>query len=73
MGEYHDRLFNTEVDCKQTTWIVATNLSDDIIRKYYTKHLEKLDEQKRNDANLKLLQASLKHEYCNNFGASTLT
>jgi hypothetical protein len=44
------------VDCKQTTWIVATNLGDDIIRKYYTKHFEKVDEQKRNAAHLKLLQ-----------------
>jgi hypothetical protein len=42
-----------------------------MICKYYAKHLERLDEKKRNAADLKNLQASLKHEYKTKFGVSS--
>ncbi|KAF2831746.1 P-loop containing nucleoside triphosphate hydrolase protein, partial [Ophiobolus disseminans] len=68
-GDYEDRRTNIAVDCKQTIWIVATNFGDDKISKYYAKHLERLEEKKRNTANLTPLQALLKHEYRTKFGA----
>ncbi|KAI0570487.1 clpA ATP-binding subunit of Clp protease and DnaK/DnaJ chaperone [Pyrenophora tritici-repentis] len=67
-GDYQDRRSNTAVDCKKTIWIVATNFGDDVICSYHAKHLERLDE-KKNAADLTILQATLKHEYKIKFGA----
>ncbi|CAI6331887.1 unnamed protein product [Periconia digitata] len=68
-GAYEDRRTNTAIDCTQTIWILATNHGDDLINEYYSKNIEKLSEKQRNNVDLKTLQAGLKHEYRNKFGA----
>jgi ATP-dependent Clp protease ATP-binding subunit ClpA len=67
-GQYEDRRNNTAVDCRKTIWIVATNFGDDTISQYYDKHLKDLHEQRRNAANIRVLQASLRHAYRTKFG-----
>jgi ATP-dependent Clp protease ATP-binding subunit ClpB len=67
-GEYTDRRFNRAIDCSKTIWVIATNVGSDRITGYYTKHLEKLSEEKRDKADMRPLQAELKRIYRNEFG-----
>ncbi|KAF2146737.1 uncharacterized protein K452DRAFT_323839 [Aplosporella prunicola CBS 121167] len=46
-GAYYDRRNNTRVDCSKTLWILATNLGDKEIERFYNEHMKKKPEEER--------------------------
>ncbi|QIX02150.1 hypothetical protein AMS68_007667 [Peltaster fructicola] len=68
-GEYHDRRTNKLVDCSKTIWILATNLGDTQISRWYREHMEDLTEDQRLRVPVKVLTNSLKAVFVNKFGA----
>ncbi|TKA26876.1 hypothetical protein B0A50_04322 [Salinomyces thailandicus] len=68
-GDYHDRRTNQPVDASKVIWILATNLGDKAIGKFYTERLEAGTEIERLQAPHKLLQSKLMALFRDNFGA----
>ena len=59
-GQYRDRRENNiAVDCKNVIWILAANLADDIIKKFWTKHIKNKSDQEREKAPFKQLENSV--------------
>ena len=52
-GEYHDRRTNKPVDASKVLWIVATNLGDRLIERFYHDRLQGLESGKRAEVEVK--------------------
>ena len=68
-GEYHDRRTNLPVDASKTIWILATNLGDKAITKFYSERMEGTNEAEKAKIPHKLLQNQLKALFRDRFGA----
>ena len=68
-GEYHDRRNNNLVDASKTIWIMATNLGDVQIKRFYRNHLEGASPSEKARVQHEELQEELKEVYRNKFGA----
>lgn len=54
-----DLRFNTIIDVSKSIWILASNKGDDLISKFYDKHLEGISDSERRCVSIKLLQQDL--------------
>lgn len=68
-GEYYDRRTNTPVDASKTIWILATNLGDRAITKFYRDRMEGATEAEKAKLPHKLMQNQLKALFRDKFGA----
>ncbi|KAK5123547.1 hypothetical protein LTR85_002585 [Meristemomyces frigidus] len=68
-GEYHDRRTNKAIDATKTIWILATNLGDHAITKFYKDRMEGATEPEKAKIPHKLLQNQLKALFRDRFGA----
>ncbi|KAK4549484.1 hypothetical protein LTR36_006481 [Oleoguttula mirabilis] len=69
-GEYHDRRTNKPIDATKTIWILATNLGDHAITKFYKDHMEGATETEKAKIPHKLLQNQLKALFRDRFSAA---
>ena len=70
-GQYHDRRNNKPVDASQTIWIMATNLGDTEITKFYRKHLDGVELKEKSKVPYTRLTEQLKARFRIVFGAPT--
>jgi len=68
-GLYHDRRTNTQVDAGKTIWILAINLDDRAVTKFYTDHLEGTTETQQLKISHKPLIAELRTLFRDHFRA----
>lgn len=68
-GEYYDRRTNVAIDAKKTIWVMATNLGDVEIRRFYRKHLEGATAEEAASVQHEHLQEELKALFRTRFGA----
>ncbi|KAI9812719.1 MAG: hypothetical protein M1827_004475 [Pycnora praestabilis] len=68
-GYYRDRRNGKELDCTKTIWVLASNMAEDIIVKFYKRHMEDKTEEERAKAPFAKLDSMLKREFAEELGA----
>ncbi|KAL9122673.1 MAG: hypothetical protein Q9187_000770 [Circinaria calcarea] len=67
-GSYRDRRNGTTLDCSNTIWIIATNLVDSVIDRFFIDHLQNKDHNVQN-APLQDLDSMIKKQFAATFKA----
>lgn len=68
-GLYINRKDGKRLDCSKTIWIMATNLGEEQIKKFWDENLQNVPEERHLYASLKALHGQLKHVFIQEFGA----
>ena len=68
-GEYHDRRNNKLIDATKTIWVMATNLGDTEIMRFYRTRLEGVDPKEKAKVPYARLTEELKARFREVFGA----
>lgn len=68
-GKHTDRRNNESLDCSKTIWVLAANLGELAISKFWDDHLKNKSEEHQSGAPFKVLQKSLKQIAKREFGS----
>ncbi|KAI9709612.1 MAG: hypothetical protein M1812_007660 [Candelaria pacifica] len=68
-GIYNDRRNGKSLDCTRTIWVLATNMAESTIVKFYKTHMQDKSEAEQAKAPLSVLDSMLKKEFTAAMGA----
>ena len=62
-GRYEGQRSNHDIDCSQTIWVLASNLSDEAIVDFYEANLKHLKDEEKQVADIDSLLDALRNAF----------